>query len=177
MQTPDLFLGLTATGWTAIGSIAGALSILTLCIYNYAYLSAALRGIEVQLKSMEFQVDGIIYSYCPVLTIRKDQKGNDVLHNCGQGPALMVQWGYGQSPLEASVSKRQDDNIIPAGDSQPIAVDWELARSSGLILFAYSVTNDKFVTTIKWPAGGGERYVHFGPYEGELPLPPGLQHS
>ena len=126
---------------------------------------------------MEFQVDGIVYSYCPVLTIRKDEKGNDTIHNCGQGPALMVQWGYGQSMPEAKVLKRLGDNIIPAGESQPVEVDWELARNSGLILFAYSVTNDKFVTTIKWPVGGDERLVHFGLYLGESPLPRGLQPS
>lgn len=98
MQTPEMFLGLTATGWTAIGSIAGALSILILSIYNYTFLRVAVRGIgaqvsgvQVQLKSMEFQVRGIVFSGCPVLTLRKDQEGDFSIYNCGQGPALMAQ--------------------------------------------------------------------------------------
>ena len=43
MEPLEMFLGLTATGWTAIGSIAGALSILILCIYNSAYLATAIK--------------------------------------------------------------------------------------------------------------------------------------
>jgi hypothetical protein len=172
MQTNEMFLGLTATGWTVVGSIAGALSILVLTIYNYLYIRTAIRGIQmqiegvdVQMKAMELQVDGILFSSCPVLTIRKDREGNDVIYNCGQGPALMVQWGYGQSIPETKILKRLDDNIIPAGDSQTIEVDWELARRSGLILTAYGVTNDRFVTKMAWPHGGIERVVDFGTCE------------
>ena len=151
----------------------GALSILILSIYNYAYLRAALRGIEVQvrgidvqIKSMELQVNGIIFSCCPVLTIRKDKEGCFSIYNCGQGPALMVQWGCGHTIPEAKVMARLDDNITPAGESRPVEVDWELARNSGLILFANSVTNDRFVTKIAWPKGSSERLVCFETYEG-----------
>jgi hypothetical protein len=168
MQTPEMFHGLTATGWTAIGSIVGALSILILTIYNYAYLSAAFSGIRVQLKALELQVNGIVFSSCPVLIMRRDEQGNDFIQNVGQGPAFMVQWGYGLSVLEIHINNRLEDNIIPAGDSRPAEVDWKLARNSGLVLFAYGVTNDKFVTKMAWSKDGVERYVHFGTYEGKL---------
>jgi uncharacterized protein YoxC len=92
MQILDIFLGLTATGWTAIGSIVGALSIMILSIYNYAYLRTAIRGIQmqikgidVQMKAMEFQVDGIVFSSCPVLTIRKDRKETMLFIIAGKG--------------------------------------------------------------------------------------------
>jgi hypothetical protein len=168
MQAPDVFLGLTATGWTAVGSIVGGLSILILTIYNYAYLGAALRGINVQVKALEFQVHGIVFSNCPVLIIRTDDEQNSFIHNCGLGPAFMVQWGYGHSVLEIAVLERLEDNVIPAGDSRPAEIDWELARNSGLILFAYGVTNDRFVTKMAWSKDGIERFVHFGTYEGKL---------
>lgn len=38
---PDAFIHLTATGWTAIGSIVGAVSIITLAVFNVFYLEAA----------------------------------------------------------------------------------------------------------------------------------------
>jgi hypothetical protein len=79
----------------------------------------------------------------------------------------MVQWGYGQSIPEAKVLKRLEDNIIPAGDSHLVDVDWELAKSSGLILTAYGVTNDRFFTKMVWSHGGIERIVDFGTYEGK----------
>ena len=41
MQTAETFLHLTATGWTAIGSIVGAASIVVLAIFNLLYLRAA----------------------------------------------------------------------------------------------------------------------------------------
>ena len=37
----DTFLGLTATGWTAVGSFIGAFSVLALVAYNWKYLRLA----------------------------------------------------------------------------------------------------------------------------------------
>ena len=38
---PDVFMHFTATGWTAIGSIVGAVSIIILAVFNVFYLTAA----------------------------------------------------------------------------------------------------------------------------------------
>jgi hypothetical protein len=38
MKMPETFLHFTGTGWTAIGSIISALSILALSIFNWLYL-------------------------------------------------------------------------------------------------------------------------------------------
>jgi hypothetical protein len=51
---PETFLHLTTTGWTAIGSIVGALSIVALAIFNLLYLrtaSAAARAASEQAKA------------------------------------------------------------------------------------------------------------------------------
>jgi hypothetical protein len=37
----DTFLSLTATGWTAVGSFIGAVSVLALVAYNWKYLRLA----------------------------------------------------------------------------------------------------------------------------------------
>jgi len=167
MQTPDTFLGLSGTGWTGVASIISALSIVALVMYNQSYLTAAVQGIKAQLLGIEAG----LFSACPVLTLRKEHDGRFSVYNCGQGPALMAQWAYGESAPESTVEDRLDDNIIPAGDFRPINLDLDRARSTGLLLFAYSVTNDQSFTTIKWPRTGGERYVHFGIYRGKLPVP------
>jgi hypothetical protein len=167
MQIPDTFLGLSGTAWTGVGSIISALSIVVLVMYNLFYLKVAIQGIKAQMLIIEAG----LFSGCPVLALRNERDGGFSIYNCGQGPALMAQWAYGKSIPESTVEVRIDDNIIPAGDSRPINLDLDRARSTGLLLFAYSVTNDKYLTTIKWPNLSGERLVHFGTYKGELPVP------
>jgi hypothetical protein len=130
---------------------------------------ATIKGIEVQINGIKLQLSGILFSGCPVLTLRKNPDGNYSIYNCGQGPALMAQWGYGRSIPETKVLQRLDDNIIPAGDSREIEIDLEFARVYGVTLFAYGVTNDKFVTSISWSSESNERRVHFGTYEGDMP--------
>ena len=142
MQTPETFLGLSGTGWTGVGSIISALSIMVLVMFNLFYLKLEVQGIKAQLLGIKAS----LFSGCPVLMLRNECDGRYSIYNCGQGPALMAQWAYGKSIPESTV------------------------ESTGLLLFAYSVTNDKYLTTIKWPKLGGEKYVHFGTYKGELPV-------
>jgi len=169
MQASETFFGLTSTGWTAVGSIVSAISIVFLVVYNVVFLMVTIQGMKVQIAGIKVQVSGILYSGCPVLTLREDDEGNFSIYNCGQGPALMAQWGYGRSIPEVKVLHRLDDNIIPAHETRSINIDMEFARPYGVILFAYGVTNDRFVTSISWPAGASERRVHFGTYDGEMP--------
>jgi len=169
MQSPDAFWGLTATAWAAVGSIASAVSILILVFFNLTSLRTSAKGLHLQIGAIKVQLATILYSGCPVLILKKDPDGKHSIFNCGQGPALMAQWGYGRSIPDCKVLHRLDDNIIPAGDSRHIVLDMQIAKASGIILFAYSVTNDKFVTCISWPSDSNERRVHFGTYDGEMP--------
>jgi hypothetical protein len=174
MQIPDTFLGLTGTGWTGIGSIVSALSILVLVTFNIFYLNVAVQGTKVAIHGIKAQllsIETALYSWCPVLTLRNECDGGFSIFNCGQGPALMAQFAYGESIPESTVESRLQDNIIPAGDSRSIDLDMDRAKKTGLLLFAYSVTNDMYLTTIKWPKmSGTERFVHFGTYKSELPV-------
>jgi hypothetical protein len=167
MQIPETFLGLNATAWTGVGSIVSALSITLLVLFNIFFLKVAVHGIQTQLLGIEAG----LFSGCPVLTLRSEHDGGFSIFNCGQGPALMAQWAYGESIPKATVEARLNDNIIPVGKSRPINLELDRARKAGVLLFAYSVTNDKYLTTIKWSKWGDERLVHFGIYKGELPVP------
>ena len=47
----------------------------------------------------------------------------------------------------------------------------KIARISGLVLFAFSVTNDKYVTTIRW-VDGDMMIVNYEHYTGPMPKEP-----
>jgi hypothetical protein len=126
---------------------------------------------SIALKGLKLNMAAISFSTCPVLTLRKRPDGNYCIQNCGQGPAIMAQWGYGQTVNEAKAHERLDDNIIPAGDTRPINLDLNIAHASGVLLFAYSVTNDKYTTSIKW-VDGDMMIVYFAPYDGIMPNDP-----
>lgn len=85
----------------------------------------------------------------------------------------MAQWGYGKSVSEvvSRESLRLPDNIIRADSTRPITLDMNIARVSGVLLFAYSVTNDKYITIIKW-VDGDMMIVNFETYSGPMPNNP-----
>jgi hypothetical protein len=111
MQTPpDIYWHLTATGWTAIGSIVGAVSIFALTIFNICYLSAARRqaeASEAQAKASEAQAgsaesslkllkEQLALTQRPFVAVHSEYReefGMVVVyaHNQGNGPALDVQ--------------------------------------------------------------------------------------
>jgi hypothetical protein len=129
------------------------------------------KSSSIALKGLELSMAGLEFSTCPVLTLRKEADESYRLENCGQGPAIMAQWGYGKSISETKVFERLHDNIIPAGATRSINLDMNIARVYGVMLFAYSVTNDKFTTSIKW-VDGDMMIVYFAPYSGEMPNNP-----
>jgi hypothetical protein len=55
----ETFWGLTGTGWTAIGSIVGAISILVLSILNGFALSAARRSAEAASQQAQIAKDSL----------------------------------------------------------------------------------------------------------------------
>jgi hypothetical protein len=117
MQTPpDVFFHFTATGWTAIGSIVGAASIIALSIFNVLTLRAAFRATraaESQSRaaqtSLELLRSQLALTERPFVAIRseycEDIGANLVYaHNQGNGPALDVQASltYDDPPLRTN---------------------------------------------------------------------------
>ena len=104
MQTPpDVFFHFTATGWTAIGSIVGAVSILALSIFNVLTLRAAFRATRAAESqsntaqtSLELVRDQLALTERPFVAIHTEycEDINAYLvyaHNQGNGPALDVE--------------------------------------------------------------------------------------
>ena len=107
MQTlPDVFLYLTATGWTAIGSIVGAVSIIVLSFFNGLTLKAAFRAAraaesqsDAAQKSLELLRSQLALTERPFVAIHseycEDMGANLVYaHNQGNGPALDVEASF-----------------------------------------------------------------------------------
>jgi hypothetical protein len=104
MQTqPDIFYHLTATGWTAIGSIVGALSIIALSVFNVLTLGAAFRAARaaesqagVAQTSLELLRNQLDLTQRPFVAIHSEY-WEDIgaclvyAHNQGNGPALDVE--------------------------------------------------------------------------------------
>ncbi len=86
---PDTFFHLTATGWAAIASIVGAVSILALSVFNWFYLVAAREAAAAaseQANLTQRPFVAIHSEYCHDI--------NACLvyaHNQGNGPALDVE--------------------------------------------------------------------------------------
>lgn len=133
--------------------------------------SLSRKNLELMLSSSAISMKGLELASCPVLTLRMDEDGKYRIHNCGKGPALMAQWGYGKSIADSKAQQRLPDNIIPADVSRPIALDIKTAHVSGVLLFAYSVTNDKYITTVRW-VDGDMMIVNFEHYTGPMPKEP-----
>ena len=104
MQTqPDVFFHLTATGWTAIGSIVGAASIIALSVFNVLTVQAALRATKAAESqagtaqtSLELLRNQLALTERPFIAIHT-QYCEDIeaylvyAHNQGNGPALDVE--------------------------------------------------------------------------------------
>jgi len=104
MQTqPDVFFHLTATGWTAIGSIVGAASIIALSVFNVLTVQAVLRATKAAESqagtaqtSLELLRNQLALTERPFIAIHTEYC-EDIeaylvyAHNQGNGPALDVE--------------------------------------------------------------------------------------
>jgi hypothetical protein len=54
MQAPDIFWGLTATGWTAIGSAISAASVIALVIFNWRFIHFAREQADASVEQAKF---------------------------------------------------------------------------------------------------------------------------
>jgi hypothetical protein len=96
VETPDRFFHLTATGWTAVGSIAAALSIITLVAFNWLYLRLTRKQADAAHESIQLLKRQILLANRPFVALHSEyeEEINARLvyaHNQGAGPALDVE--------------------------------------------------------------------------------------
>jgi hypothetical protein len=160
MQTqPDIFFHLTATGWTAIGSIVGAASIIALSIFNVLTLRVAFRATRVAESQAEIAQTGLellrnqlSLTQRPFIAIRSKYCADIdaclvYAHNQGNGPALDV---------EASLEYDEVPIRINAYSIGCMAVDEEFQfligdiskNLSAVTIWYKSIRDEKWTTKI-----------------------------
>jgi 3',5'-cyclic AMP phosphodiesterase CpdA len=165
MQTPpDVFFHLSATGWTAIGSIVGAASIIALSVFNVLTLRAAFRATRAAESqsttaqtSLELLRDQLALTERPFIAIHseycKDINAYLVYaHNQGNGPALDVE----ASPTYDELTIRKDEYSIGC-----MALDGRFQfkigdrsnKLSAAAIWYKSIANEKWTTKITILAG------------------------
>jgi hypothetical protein len=95
LNPQDVFLHFTATGWTAIGSIATAVSIIALSCFNVFYLIAARKQASAAEQTLGLLQQQMVMSERPFVAIHAHydeaiQATAVYAHNQGIGPALDV---------------------------------------------------------------------------------------
>jgi hypothetical protein len=96
VSQPDIFWHLTATGWTAIGSVVSAVSILLLSVFNVLYLCAAKKQAAAAQQTLGLLHEQMVMSERPFVAIHSkyDQEIDTVIVRAvsqGSGPALDVE--------------------------------------------------------------------------------------
>lgn len=157
-------ISFTATGWTAIGSIVGAISIAVLSVFNWRYLRAALRAAVAAEKqataaqnTLVLVKEQLALTERPFIAIHSDycEEIDAYLvyaHNQGNGPALDV---------EASLIFQEEDK---RQSSYAIGCLAEDARFQFLIgdtsmnlvravLWYKSISGQKWTTNVLLPHG------------------------
>jgi hypothetical protein len=159
-----VFFFFTATGWTAIGSIIGAVSILALSVFNWFYLRAAFRAADAaeeqaaaaqntlvlvreQLALTERPFVAIHSEYCEEIDAYLVYA-----HNQGNGPALDV---------EASLVFQEEDTRQSAYSIGCLAEDARFQFLIGetsmnlvrAVLWYKSIPGQKWTTNVLLPHG------------------------
>ena len=119
MQTPDIFWGFTATGWTAIGSLVSAASLIALAIFNVFYLRRAHEQSKAAIAQAQFAKTTLETLHAQILTEKKTEHFNAyaILARCA---VELVQWSERLSTEQRSSGDEQV-TLIPS--------DWNIAAT------------------------------------------------
>lgn len=164
MNPEPTFYSITATGWTAIGSIIGAISILALSVFNWLYLCAAFRATDAAEKqataaqnTLALVREQLALTERPFIAIHSEycEDINAYLiyaHNQGNGPALDV---------EASLVFQEEDTRQSAYSIGCLAEDARFQFLIGktstnlvrAVLWYKSIPGQKWTTNVLLPHG------------------------
>jgi hypothetical protein len=154
----------TATGWTAVGSIVGAISIAVLSVFNWRYLRAALRAAVAAEKqataaqnTLVLVKEQLALTERPFIAIHSDycEEIDAYLvyaHNQGNGPALDV---------EASLIFQEEDERQSSYTIGCLAEDARFQFLIGdtsmnlvrAVLWYKSISGQKWTTNVLLPHG------------------------
>jgi hypothetical protein len=165
MQTPpEVFFHLTATGWSAVGSIVGAASIIALAVFNVLTLRAAFRATraaESQSSTAQASLgllrEQLALTQRPFIAINSEYCADIdaylvYAHNQGNGPALDVEVSltFDEVPI------RNGDYLIgcmPVDGNFQFRIGDTSKRLSAATIWYRSITAEDWTTKVTLLAG------------------------
>ncbi|GAC1420772.1 MAG: hypothetical protein NVSMB62_15090 [Acidobacteriaceae bacterium] len=165
MQTqPEVFFDLTATGWTAIGSMIGAVSIIVLSIFNLLTFRAAMRATRaaesqahVAQTTLELLRNQLALTQRPFIAIRSEYCADIdahlvYAHNQGNGPALDVEASLAYDEITGPTHNYSIGCMAVDGEFQFKIGDRSNKLSATTIRYK-SISNEKWITKVLLPGG------------------------
>jgi len=160
MEQADKFFHLTATGWTAIGSIVGAVSILALLIFNRFYLREANRSADAAETSLDLLRDQLALTQRPFVAIHskycEDINANLVYaHNQGNGPALDVEVCLVFDDDDTDIGRPSSYSIgcLAADGKFQFLIGATSANLARAVIWYKSIANELWTTNVALIAG------------------------
>jgi hypothetical protein len=156
---PDVFWHFTATGWTAIGSIVGAASIIVLSVLNLFNLNAAFRATraaESQSRAAQTSLgllrDQLTLTERPFIAIHSEYiRDTDTYlvwaHNQGNGPALDVEVSLTFDEIPARKSA-YSIGCMPTDGKFQFKIGRESFQLSAATIWYKSITGEEWTTKV-----------------------------
>jgi len=162
MVEPERFLHFTATGWTALGSMVGAVSIVVLSVFNFFYVRAASRQARAAHQTLNLLEKQLMMSERPFVAIHSeynDTLGIVTVHaiNQGSGPAIDV---------------RAHLDFKPGAESGQVEYGVGCLATEESFLFLIGENSEKLTAaTLRYKSlSGGNRRRSQGPDALEVPV-------
>jgi hypothetical protein len=160
MGQTDKFLHFTATGWTAIGSIFSAFSILALLIFNRFYLREAHRSADAAETSLDLLRDQLALTQRPFVAIHSEYC-EDIsaclvwAHNQGNGPALDVEACLVFDDDDTEIGRPSSYSIgcLPIDGKFQFLIGATSANLARAVIWYKSITNEGWTTNAALIAG------------------------
>ena len=130
---PDIVFDLTATGWTAVGSIVSAVSLIVLAVFNVIYLRRAHEQSTAALDQAKFAKATLETLQAQLLTQKKTEHLNAhaILARCA---VELVQWRDRISIEQRSSGDEQIELIPPDWNTVATYISREFPNLHGTIL-------------------------------------------
>ena len=158
VDQPEVFWHFTATGWTAIGSIVSALSIVALSFFNFFYLRVARQQADAAKQTLGLLHEQLVMSERPFVAIHSkyDQDIDTVIVHAvsqGSGPALDVDANLIFEPGAQSSHAAYGVGCLAVEERFRFLIGQESSKLASVTLRYRSISGRRWRTTV--PLLGG----------------------
>ncbi len=158
VDQPEVFWHFTATGWTAIGSVVSAISILVLSGFNYFYLRAAREQADAAQQTLTLLHEQMVMSERPFVAIHSvyDEEIGVVVVRAvsqGSGPAIDVEAHLIYEPGAESGQAEYGVGCLAVGERFQFLIGQESSKLTSATLRYRSISGRRWRTTVQLIGG------------------------